>query len=84
MPLMRGRELKPRKMPEAGEYKQDAPYAGARIETLVYTPLITSSADAPYAGARIETCPPSFSSEICDTMPLMRGRELKLSARTAY
>ena len=81
---MRGRELKLNAAHKRNGGQSDAPYAGARIETLVYTPLITSSADAPYAGARIETCPPSFSSEICDTMPLMRGRELKLSARTAY
>ena len=56
----------------------DAPYAGARIETLNGTDNMDKGVgDAPYAGARIETVI-MFDPALAVMMPLMRGRELKL------
>ena len=67
MPLMRGRELKRHTLKLVVYYNQDAPYAGARIETEVTRAKGEELKDAPYAGARIET-PFGYSlySRLCD------------------
>ena len=55
MPLMRGRELKPMQRQTTHKGEIDAPYAGARIETMLFILPRLLTMDAPYAGARIET-----------------------------
>ena len=55
MPLMRGRELKLIVESLYSFMMIDAPYAGARIETIPVIERLSEHKDAPYAGARIET-----------------------------
>ena len=50
MPLMRGRELKLPTVHLALERQRDAPYAGARIETVDTGGKTNSKADAPFSG----------------------------------
>ena len=52
---MRGRELKLTQEIINGIGQQDAPCAGARIETILEGMKIPCHLDAPCAGARIET-----------------------------
>ena len=55
MPPVRGRELKLTQEIINGIGQQDAPCAGARIETILEGMKIPCHLDAPCAGARIET-----------------------------
>ena len=77
MPPTRGRELKHGMLRGSDDGGQDAPYAGARIETEKSEMHFRATTDAPYAGARIETDRVLLHC-ISYLMPPTRGRELKL------
>ena len=74
MPLMRGRELKHLEFGETVEEIFDAPYAGARIETILRHQKLSVTTDAPYAGARIETCTRTPCSQSSHDAPYAGAR----------
>ena len=77
MPSVRGRELKHGWFISITNMNIDALRAGARIETVPLSLFCSAAVDALRAGARIETTE-GTGWEPFETMPSVRGRELKL------
>ncbi len=81
-PLRRGADRNPA-LPRQHDDDVVAPYAGARIETDVNTPISLAKQAAPHAGARIETrSRPRKRRAVAS--PLTQGRGSKLVAVEVY